>query len=73
MAGTANDTTQKAVCPSSVQTCTGVQCPIPFSQMIASEFGTGSSLEAGPIGNSTASYGDDQTPTTTADGQNASA
>ena len=67
VAGIVNNTT----CPATVQACslaTG-QCPIPASKMIVTEFGTGSSLEAGPVGNRTASFGDDQTPTTTANGQ----
>ena len=45
------------------------RCPIPFSKMIPREFATGSSLEAPPIGNGTASYLDENTPTTTAAGQ----
>ncbi len=48
----------------------GANCaPIPFSKMVVTEFGTGSSLEPAPIGNGLAFYGDAQTPTTTADGQ----
>jgi hypothetical protein len=56
-----------AVCPA--PTC-GTQCAsIPFSQMVATEFGTGSSLESSPIGNGIAWFGDAFTPTTTATGQ----
>jgi hypothetical protein len=63
VAGIAN----AVVCPT--PTC-GANCaPIPFVKMVVTEFGTGSSLESPPIGNGTASYGDAQTPTTTADGQ----
>jgi hypothetical protein len=64
--GAANTT-----CSATVQACSDPvqQCPIPASKIIVPEFGTGSSLEAGPIGNGTAGFGDAQTPTTTADGQ----
>jgi FG-GAP-like repeat len=64
VAGQAN-----SFCSTPAQTC-GAQCaPIPFSKMVTTEFGTGSSLESSPIGNAIASYGDANTATTTAAGQ----
>jgi len=42
---------------------------IPTSKMVITEFGTGTSLEAAPVGNGIASFGDNQTPTTTLEGQ----
>jgi hypothetical protein len=57
VAGTIN----AAVCSLSA-TC-GSECsPIPFSKMVVTEYGTGTSFEGPPIGNRTASYGDAYTP-----------
>jgi hypothetical protein len=63
--------TPNSVCPGTQATCNTQlgQCPIPASKMIVTEFGAGSSFEAGPIGNQTASFGDSQEPTTSAAGQ----
>lgn len=64
--GTPNQT-----CPATRATCNSsiLQCPIPASKIFVTEFATGSSFEGSPIGNATAGYGDEQTPTTTATGQ----
>ncbi|MCC6231350.1 MAG: PKD domain-containing protein, partial [Verrucomicrobiales bacterium] len=64
VAGTIN----AAFCSSSA-TC-GPQCsPIPFSKMVVTEYGTGTSFEGPPIGNRTAGFGDAFTPTFNLAGQ----
>ncbi|MGH9454100.1 MAG: hypothetical protein ACRD2O_09055, partial [Terriglobia bacterium] len=59
-----------SVCPTTPdQSCSGPCDVIPFNKMVATEFGAGSSMEAPLLGDSIASYGDANEPTTTAAGQ----